>query len=405
MLKRICFGFLIVPSLAAPVAAQYAELGKQIAPTGWQAKEDSSGGMLLNSADGKSQIMLAAFENDPTRDLGSMTTSILQSETIKDCPKDLKAIAQSARNGNYFHAQVANATRQCSVVTGRRNKTIFVLLGSGPLTEKVADKSLEIADKLIGITANTAPAMTAATQPAISNSANKSATLGTAKLGSKPVTGYQGVWVNLGTRTVYDPVTAVRLEYGINYLVLTDSGYFANEVPWRGAFNDEGMERLIQKSKFNGGRYTVNGNQITLNYASGKVETATQRKLGASWIITLDDAEYTPKRMFPDGATLSGIYSNSSVTRISEGTFASGESDMVFSADGRFAKRGNSSVSAVNFSIVGGDERQSGTYFINDSAIHLNYGDGTTEIMSMWQEKPNDAIWFNGDMFKVAGDK
>ncbi len=401
MLKRICVGFLIVLSLAAPVAAQYAELGTQIAPTGWQAKEVSSGGMLLNSADRKSQIMLAAFENDPSRDLGSMTTSILQSETIKDCPKDSRAIAQSARNGNYFHAQVANATRQCSVVTGRRNKTIFVLLGSGPLTENVADKSLEIADKLIGITASTAPVMTSVTQPAI----NKSATLGTAKLGSKPVAGHHGVWVNLGTRSVYDPVTTVRLEYGVNYLVLTDSSYFANEVPWRGAFNDEGMERLIQKSKFNGGRYSVNGNQMTLNYASGKVETATQRKSGNSWIITLDDAEYTPKRIFPDRATLSGIYSTSSVTRISEGTFASGESDMVFSADGRFAKRGNSSLSGVDFSILGGDERQSGTYFIKDSAIHLNYGDGTTEIMSMWQEKPDDAIWFNGDMFKVAGDK
>ncbi len=381
-------------------AAIAAEKGKanqdgekaQLTPAGWSVTIDGVNRQFV-SPDKRGQIMLMYFNDDPAKDLNDLAKKGLQSGIITTCPKDLPVTVEQLAGGA-VQASMRGTAIDCSMIAGRNAGSIALIVAYGADARIGAkDKAKAIASKIFG-NAKSGKAIAAAKVPVAKPG-----------LGSKPVTGHHGVWVNLGMQTVYDPVMSIRMEYGTNYLVLTESGFFANELPHNGAFNDEGMRAIIRDDKHAGGRYIISGNKITLNYASGKVETATQSKSGNSWIIALDDAEYSPKRIFPDGATLSGAYTNSSVTRTGVDSFVTGDHDLTFSTDGRFVKGGNVSIAGGSFTIIGGDNRGSGTYYIKDSALHLTYADGTKEIMSMWQETPNDAIWFNGNMYKVAGDE
>ena len=359
--------------------------------------------MIFIAPDGISQILTMPLPRDDNRNITQFAETMMKSGSIKDCPDAQSQSSQSILGGIAHRILATNKNRQCAVIVGRSNNIDILVLSSSSAAIDAHRWALDIAAKTLNtkITASDNPQTNIA---AAQTDMQKLRPSGGASQ-SVPVSGHNGVWVWLGTRTVYDPVTTVRLEWGINYLVLTDSGYFINEMPYGGGLNDAGMQAAIQKSQFNGGRYSIAGNQITLNYASGKTETATQSKAGKSWVITMNGNEYTPKRIFPDGAVLSGIYTNSSVTKTGVDSFVTGDNDMTFSADGRFVKGGSSAISTIDYSVIGGDKRQGGSYYIKDSALHLNYIDGRIEIMSMWQDKPNDAIWFNGDMYKPAGSE
>lgn len=212
-------------------------------------------------------------------------------------------------------------------------------------------------------------------------------------------TGTTGVWVALTQHTVYDPMMGVRLELGPSYLVLTPGGYFSESV--HGPLDDAGAIAHAQEFPDEGGRFSVSGNSLILNYASGERKTASITTAEGSRLYKLDGDRYIPKRVFPDGTRLSGLFSNSSITRASASVFVAGEHDFLFLPDGRFAQGGQVSTMGASFSARGGRDQRTGRYQVRNSTLYLAYDDGEREALSLWQEKPGGPIWFDGAMYEV----
>jgi hypothetical protein len=213
--------------------------------------------------------------------------------------------------------------------------------------------------------------------------------------------GAHGLFVAIGPKTVYDPVLTIRMEIGLHYLVLTKGGFFLDELPDSGGFDDASVQRHLAKKPETGGTYAMAGNMITLRFASGK--TAQAQRKGTN--IIYDDNDYGPKIMFKENARLSGPYTSTSVTNYGPGGFVVGSNDYDFSPDGRFGHGRQVSVANTGFTIQGGKEGRGGTYRIENSALILNYDNGEVRVLSLWAEKPDDAIWFDGEMFKRPWDK
>jgi hypothetical protein len=297
---------------------------------------------------------------------------------------------QSILEGHATELVVSENGVVCSALAGQyagKGHMLYVM-GANNDTIDASGKAREVMGRLMGLTQSGKPTQYNVQIP----------TGPMSRKASVESSGNYGVWVALVNRSVYDPVMTIRMELGVDYLILTKGGYFMRQLPDNGGLTDSAAQAVIKKDQDLGGRYTLSGNVLTLRYANGKVEQGRASKGG----FELDFESYNPKRFFADGTALSGAYSSTSITSTGVG-FVVGERDFDFTLDGRFGFGRAVSMSTTAISSTGEREGRGGRYYIKDSAIHLAYDDGERSVLPIWQESQGGPIWFDGQMYKPAG--
>jgi hypothetical protein len=214
--------------------------------------------------------------------------------------------------------------------------------------------------------------------------------------------GLVGMWRSDWVENQYRAFTGLTLVALNNTLVFTRGGYFIEGVPEGAGFDDAGAQAIIARDPKTAGRYVIQPGKIVLNYADGNSGTVEAKRQGNSWTLNYDGKWMSQKILFPDGATLSGLYTNENITNAGSGIFVVGDRDFSFAPDGRFARGSCVSMSAPAFSSRDGGTRDSGRYRIQGSALILEYAGGRREVMSIFQETRGEAIWLNDVIYKPA---
>ncbi len=375
-------------------------------PAGWLAEPNSNGTEYIGPGE-RELVNATEFVDQPNIVTEDVARKMLNGLARSGCATS--ATTKNLYGGQAVQLDSRSASHLCTVIAGRAGGVFHLIVAVTDLragTQNAGPFASALARHYF---AGNAPLPPAAQAPARQRDAAPPAALpakgGGAILAPVRSSGTEGIWVGLSLRTVYDPVTAVRLEYGTDYLVLTRGGYFMRDVPDEAGFTDQAAIQMAAKSPDRAGRVTVQGANLLLRFASGETMIAKGTGQGANRTYRLDNVDFSPKLLFRDGTMLNGSYSSTRITRTGTESFVVGDTDLVFTRDGRFAKGGNVTISGGFYSIIGGDARNSGTYFVKDSAVHLRYGSGQTETLSMWAEKPNDVIWFNGEMHKLPSEE
>lgn len=214
--------------------------------------------------------------------------------------------------------------------------------------------------------------------------------------------GLVGMWRSDWVENQFRAFAGLTLVALNNTLVFTRGGYFIDGVPEGAGFDDAGAQTVIARDPKLAGRYVVQPGKITLNYADGHSETVDAKRQGNSWILSFKGRFMSSKLLFPDGATLSGLYTNERISNAGGGIFVVGDRDFSFAPDGRFARGSRVSMSAPAFSSRDGGERNGGRYRVAGSALILDYTDGRRETLSLFQETRGEAIWLDDTMYKPA---
>jgi hypothetical protein len=214
--------------------------------------------------------------------------------------------------------------------------------------------------------------------------------------------GLVGMWRSDWVENEYRAFTGLTLVALNNTLVFTRGGYFFDGVPEGVGFDDAGAQAVMRSKPNSAGRYTVQPGKIVLSYSDGHTETVDAKRQGNSWTLNYKGKWMSSKLLFPDGATLSGLYTNENITNAGSGIFVVGDHDFSFAPDGRFARGSQVSMSAPSMSSRDGGTRDSGRYRIQGSALILDYADGRREVMSLFQETRGEAIWLDDTMYKPA---
>ncbi len=168
-------------------------------------------------------------------------------------------------------------------------------------------------------------------------------------------------------------------EYGIGTVTINADGTFVD------TFTEDG-ETYVER-----GRYTVNGNKITIYYGDGDVETGTYRVSGNTLTIT-DSEGYSRafNKVVPPGSDKddevqpgyvgSWKYSdkdvNSTVTVNADGTYVFVD---VFKEDGwTYVEKGRYTVDGNKITICNEDgDVETYTYRLSGNTITLTYDDGS----------------------------
>ncbi len=363
-------------------------------PQGWTKTSDDNG-ITLTSSTGQDEINIIVLGDQPGVDLVQLARAFIGKLQKFGCGNGASDSVDEIADRKAIRIATEQGGVQCSVIIGRSKGTLLMMANIGRTPG--VDASLTLLGMARTIFENSPvppPQRIAATAPPPVASG--------LPIGHSVVSaGTRGVWVAIVTKTVYDPVTAIRMEMGLDYLILTPGGYFMAELPKNAGFTDAAAKAMMQSSPKYAGRFVVSGQNLILKYASGETKTAIGSGKGADKMYALDGDEYRPKRIFSDGIMMNGSYGNTRITRTGADSFVVGDHDLVFSRDGKFSRGGSVSVSGGWYSILGGDTAKSGTYFVKDSAVHLNYANGEREVLPIWAEEPNDVIWFEGDMYKL----
>ncbi len=212
--------------------------------------------------------------------------------------------------------------------------------------------------------------------------------------------GLVGIWRSDWVENQFRAFSGLTLVAMNNTLVFTRGGYFIDGVPEGAGFDDAGAQTMMRSKPSLAGRYTVQPGKIVLSYADGHTETVDAKRAGNAWTLNYNGKWMSSKLLFPDGATLSGTYSNENITNAGGGIFVVGDHDFSFTADGRFARGSQVSMSAPAVSSRDGGTRDSGRYRIQGSALILDYADGRQEVLSLFQETRGAAIWLNDQMYQ-----
>ena len=219
--------------------------------------------------------------------------------------------------------------------------------------------------------------------------------------GPRPPAGLAGIWRNDWVENVFQPFSGLTLMARNVTFVFTPGGYFFDEIPVGVGLDDAGAQAWMRDHPDGGGRFEVRGDKILLTYASGKTDGMDARKVQGGWSLAWGSRPLGPKLTFPDGATLSGVYGNETITNVGIG-YVAGAHDYEFTADGRVAYGRRVSMSTADLSSVGGREGQSGRYRVEGSALRIDWDDGTAAVHSLFAESPNSAIWIDDQMYKPA---
>lgn len=373
-------------------------------PAGWTVTNNANGTTYASAAS-KEVVQVTSFPDPANITNMDFAQKLLSSLNKVGCGPANTAFSDLLFQGQAIRLTSIKGNVRCTVTIGRKAGTMHAFASVGNTSTDVAGGfSYALAAEKFGASGPSTVTNKAAppTQQAATRPAPPVGSAGIGKTVQSART--SGIWIGLGQRTVYDPVLTVRLEYGTYYLILTPGGYFMTDYPEKAPFNDAAAQAMARKYPEQAGKFQVQGNNLILRFASGKTETVVGKGAGASRNYVYDEIDYAPKLRFADGTLLNGSYSNTRITRTGADSFVVGDHDLTFTREGRFAKGGRVSVSGGFYSILGGSSSEVGRYFVRDSAVHLQYDNGKTEILSIWAEKPDNVIWFDGDMYKRPGD-
>ena len=387
--------------LGAMAMMQSPAMAQQL-PSGWTEQVDGDRGMRYTAPDQSEFVTIASFDTGGQRvDKRKFVAELAAAISSSECgTNDIEYV--SSRNGQVEQGWLKAAGRTCGIafgqMTGDTKITMVLCACKWPGSQGYAVYS-RVLDDNFGPEDGAQPTGRPAEQrqPPVT-SAVAGAPTGPINT-SVESSGTTGVWVAITLRMVYDPVMTVRQEFGPSYLVLTPGGYFMESID--GPLDDAGAMAHAREYPEEGGRFTASGTSLILNYGSGERKVAQISSAGASRSYELDGDTYIAKRIFPDGARLSGLYSNSSITQAAAGIFVTGEHDFLFLPDGHFARGGQVSTMTGAFSSIGGRDQRTGRYQVRSSTLYLAYDDGEREALSLWQETEGGPVWFNGRMYEV----
>jgi hypothetical protein len=366
---------------------------QSLAPQGWtQIRGENS--FTFTAPTRQDEINILILPDQPGADLIQLSRTFIAKMQKFGCGDGASESANPVADGKAIRIAAKQGGVECSVIIGRSKGTLLMMASVGKTP------GVDASIVLLGM-AREIFADSPVPPPQIAKATPPPKIAGLSGVQSVDSAGTRGVWAAIVTKTVYDPVTAIRMEIGLDYLILTPGGYFMAQLPEKAGFNDAAAIAMMQSEPKYAGKFMVSGQNLILKFASGETKTAIGSGKGIDKMYALDGDDYRPKRFFPDGAMLNGIYGFTRISQYAAEGFAVSDNDLVFSRDGRFSRGGKVSISGDTFSILGGDTSKSGTYFVKDSAVHLNYTNGEREVLSIWAEEPNDAIWFDGDMYKL----
>ena len=363
------------------------------APDGWtQTRGENS--FTFTSSTRQDEINILILPDQPGADLIPIARAFITKLQKFGCSDAAAESVDTVAKGKAFRIATPRGGVECSVILGRSKGTLLMMASVGRTPgEDASMKLLGMAQAIFEDSPVPPPQIAVTTSPP----RNAGLPIGH----SVESSGTRGVWAAIVTKTVYDPVMTIRMEMGLDYLILTLGGYFMADLPENAGFTDDAARAMMQSAPDYAGKFTVSGQNLILQYASGKTKTVTGSGQGAAREYKLDGDTYRSSRTFPDGVMLNGSYSNTRITQTAADSFVVGDHDLVFTRDGQFSRGGKVSISGGWYSILGGDTSKSGTYFVKDSAVHLYYANGESEVLSIWAEEPNDVIWFDGDMYKL----
>jgi hypothetical protein len=396
--------FALALFVASPLSAQSDET-----PPGW-TKKTAENGLIGYFAPGDKGLITVRSVPMPPEDSLQLGAIQYYGEMMgKQCGFPEGTMPTLMLEDRVARIQVVLPNYTCTFFTAKQGQYMLLVMALGETASSVDQMALDIVAKRIGA----APAMppkavgkapitpVAPVKTAVAPAKNISPPAIKSQSGTVQSKGTQGIFTALFGRNVYDATMGVRWEFGVSYLVLTKGGLFLTDLPDEGGFDDASVQKHIVKNPDDGGSFTISGKQMSLRFASGKTAIITIK--GDDFIY--DGETYSSELYFADGATLSGPYTSTSVTNYGPGGFVVGNNDYDFTPDGRFGHGRQVNIANTGFTIKGGKEGRGGTYRIANSALHLTYDDGEQRVLSLWAEKPDDAIWFDGEMFKRPWDK
>lgn len=194
----------------------------------------------------------------------------------------------------------------------------------------------------------------------------------------------------------------MTMEIDHHWLTFWPDGRFYDGTPPAGTAPFDPVS-LLDKGDMDWGSYQVDGAQLTLNYASGRVETYVIKDdaftLGDRTMYTID--------LLADGTKLDGVVSTIFVSGFTPGIGVSGGmtamTDTRYNPDGTWefgAYTGASSTFDNGSGFSTGSERsESGRYEVKDGLVILYAEDGSV-TRSRYIFKAGTAIWIGSNMLE-----
>jgi hypothetical protein len=385
----------------APCRSQTIDL-----PSGWTVASGKSGITEIHIA-GSDDVVIAGIVS--AGDAVTVASAIAAQTTAAfkiDAPFPLKRGADGMvqTGGTLLFADGRPGVKYVAAAPLRAGGTALVAIVTADRANQAAftDKVAELGDMLRSLQAGrTVPApVTAVTPPP------KLQPLAAGPAKAAPgMAGLTGLWKAGWMETRYGMAGMELVAESAN-LVFAADGSFAIDIPV-GSFDATAIRAIARANPDRGGRATVSGSKITLQYASGKTGTATiERSRSRIDGLHHDGRLLGPKYVAPRGLKLSGTYTARSLTQTglsgsATTSFVGSTSELQFSADGRFTF---DHILIMDTSAVVGrdtDGSRSGHYLVRDGTLVLTFANGVQKASSFWYENSNlEAIWLDDSMYE-----
>lgn len=211
-----------------------------------------------------------------------------------------------------------------------------------------------------------------------------------------------GVWWGTSNWWMMGIDGTMQMQIDHHWLTFYPDGTFYDGTPPTGTTPFERAD-LLAKGDMDWGSYTLDGDTLTLHYASGEVE---------SYEVSDDTFYKGDRRMDPidllaDGTKINGVISTIFASGFTPGIGMSGGvtrmTDTTYTLDGTWVYGAYAGASATfdNGSgfASGSDHSESGRYVVKDGLVVLSDEDGSF-VRSDYIFKAGDTIWIGSDILK-----
>ncbi len=177
-------------------------------------------------------------------------------------------------------------------------------------------------------------------------------------------------------------------------LVFTPGGYFFHGLPASGALDDATAKQMIAQRSGSAGTYTVRGDNIILSAGNGLAQTVDFKQDENEWTVGYLGLALGKKITLPDGHALEGHYYKDRANAVTE---AGQISDYFFFANGRFSALDHGTSDANHSPAL------NGRYHVKSNTLYLHFEDGKAQTKPVFQERVGGPLWFDGDIWWLAG--
>jgi hypothetical protein len=177
-------------------------------------------------------------------------------------------------------------------------------------------------------------------------------------------------------------------------LVFTPGGYFFHGLPASGALDDTTAKHMIAQGSASAGTYAMRGDRIVLSAGNGVAQPIEFDQEDGEWTVGYLGLMLSKKVALPDGHALEGHYYKDRTNAVNE---VGKINDYFFFTNGRFSAFDQTSPGANRNAAL------NGRYYVKSNSLYLQFDDGKELIQPVFQDRVGGPIWFDGDIWWLAG--